>query len=97
MSKWYLAQGGLELGALGLVGVAVLMVSALLTAGYLLPIITQAFFPGADFDYGKLEKQPSSWLMRAPVLLLGIGVTVLGIFPGLLEPLTAPIVAVLFP
>lgn len=96
VSKWYLAQGGLELGTVGLIGVAVLMVSALLTAGYLLPIVTDAFFPGADFDYAGLEKQPSSWLMRAPVLLLGAGVTVIGIFPGLLEPLTAPILSTLF-
>ena len=97
VSKWYLAQGGLEAGVLGLIGVAVLMVSALLTAGYLLPIVTQAFFPGDDYDYESLNKPQSSWLMKAPLLLLGAGVVVLGVFPGVLEPLTAPILAALFP
>lgn len=48
ISKWYLAQGALEadLGAWGYVGTAVLLISALLTAGYLLPVVTRGFFPG---------------------------------------------------
>ena len=44
VSKWYLAQAGLSFGNFGLLGVAVLMISALLTAGYLLPIVTDASF-----------------------------------------------------
>ena len=48
MSKWYLCLGALEsgLGPLAWVGVAVLLVSAVLTAGYLLPLVRDAFFPG---------------------------------------------------
>lgn len=48
VSKWYLAQGALEagVGVFGFVGPAVLLVSALLTAGYLLPVTTSGFFPG---------------------------------------------------
>ena len=48
VSKWYLAQGALEanIGIWGYVGPAVLLVSALLTAGYLLPITMKGFFPG---------------------------------------------------
>ena len=59
MSKWYLAQGGLlpQAGMLGLVGVAVLMVSALLTAGYLMSIVVNGFFPGKDFDYAILAEE----------------------------------------
>jgi len=47
ISKWYLAQGALEanIGVFGWVGPAVLLVSALLTAGYLLPVVTNGFFP----------------------------------------------------
>lgn len=97
VSKWYLAQGGLELGTPGLVGVAVLMVSALLTAGYLLPIVTDAFFPGADFQPDTPEKPALPRLMGVPVVLLGAGVVVLGICPGILEPLTAPVLTLLFP
>lgn len=50
VSKWYLALGALEadLGPWGYGGVIVLLVSALLTAGYLLPIVTKGFFPGVS-------------------------------------------------
>lgn len=99
VSKWYLAQGGLAFGVLGLVGTAVLMVSALLTAGYLLPIVTDAFFPGDGFDYGHLhipQKKHLNLNMRAPMLILGVSLVVLGLFPNLLDGLTAPIMAMLF-
>ena len=48
ISKWYLAQGALSsgTGAWEYVGPAVLLVSALLTAGYLLPLAIDGFFPG---------------------------------------------------
>lgn len=98
VSKWFLAQGGLEFGVPGIVGVAVLMISALLTAGYLLPIITTAFFPGDDFNYHRLKEYAfhSSWHMRAPMLILAIGVLVLGMFPGVLDPLIEPVQTLLF-
>ena len=99
VSKWYLAQGGLGFGVLGMVGTAVLMVSALLTAGYLLPIVTDAFFPGDDFHTERLhepQKQHLNWHMRGPMLVLAVGVVVLGIFPNLLDTFTEPIMALLF-
>ena len=51
VSKWYLASGALSsgTGVWAWVGPAVLLVSALLTAGYLLPLTIQGFFPGHDF------------------------------------------------
>ena len=59
ISKWYLAQGALEggVGVFGIVGPAVLLVSALLTAGYLLPITTSGFFPGGIVKHRKAEEQ----------------------------------------
>lgn len=47
-SKWYLAQGALtaDVGAFRILGPAVLLVSALLTAGYLLPVTVKGFLPG---------------------------------------------------
>lgn len=81
VSKWYLAQGGLSCGALGIAGVVVLMVSALLTAGYLLPIVLDAFFPGKDFDYGSLQKKEPNYLMTVPLVLLTIAVVCFGMLP----------------
>ena len=48
VSKWYLAQGALQsdMGVFAWLGPVVLLVSALLTAGYLLPVAMKGFFPG---------------------------------------------------
>ena len=50
ISKWYLAQGALQsqTGIFRFLGPAVLLLSALLTAGYLLPITMKGFMPGKD-------------------------------------------------
>ncbi|MCF0142193.1 MAG: hypothetical protein HUJ75_02320, partial [Parasporobacterium sp.] len=49
-SKWYLCLGALDSGipVFGWLGPVVLLVSALLTAGYLLPISIKGFLPGND-------------------------------------------------
>ena len=98
VSKWYLAQGGLSsvFGTLGIVGVAVLMVSALLTAGYLLPIVVDAFFPGRDFDYASLRKKEPNFLMTVPLVLFSIAAVVLGIMPGRLMDIIANISGMIF-
>ena len=72
MSKWYLAVGSLDSGipVISWLGPAILLISALLTAGYLLPVVIHGFFPGEGFDYGKLEKkEPNGWML-VPVILL---------------------------
>ena len=72
MSKWYLAIGSLDSGipVISWLGPAILLISALLTAGYLLPVVIHGFFPGEGFDYGKLEKkEPNGWML-VPVILL---------------------------
>ncbi len=84
VSKWYLAEGALAsgTGAFTWLGPVVLLVSALLTAGYLLPIVIHGFFPGTDYDYGSLKKREPSLLMTIPVAFLAAGALVLGMFPG---------------
>ena len=53
-SKWYLCLGGLDAGGAYAAAVPiVLIISALLTAGYLLPPVISGFFPGGD---GRLPK-----------------------------------------
>ncbi len=50
ISKWYLAQGALQsdVKIFSWLGPVVLLVSALLTAGYLLPVTMKGFFPGRE-------------------------------------------------
>ena len=83
VSKWYLAQGGLmpEMGIVGVVGVVMLMVSALLTAGYLMSIVMKAFFPSKDFDYANLKSKEPNYLMTVPLVLLAVAVVGMGIMP----------------
>ena len=99
VSKWFLAQGGLECGVLGFVGTAMLMISALLTAGYLLPIVTDAFFPGEAFDFEgirKNHKAKPSLYMTVPILVLAVSLVILGLFPSLLDDFIAPVMALLY-
>lgn len=56
ISKWNLAKAAvLDGGTLAVVGMGALLVSALLTAIYMMTISVRAFFPGKNFDYQKLE------------------------------------------
>ena len=98
ISKWELAQGALEagLGKLSFWGVGVLILSALLTAGYLLPIVVRAFFPGQDFDRSTVTRQQDTWLMWVTLCLLTASVVVLGMFPGLLQPAIDVVIEPLF-
>ena len=81
VSKWYLVSAGLEapVGPFSAAGMAVLVVSALLTAGYLLPIVTDGFFPGKDYIAERREVGP--W-MRWPLVAFAAAAVVLGLVPG---------------
>ncbi len=86
VSKWYLAQGALGSGipVFSWLGPVVLLVSALLTAGYLFSVTISAFLPGADFDYGSLRKrEPSLWI-TLPLVILTAVTFLTGIFPGII-------------
>lgn len=68
VSKWYLAAGALaaDVGVFSWFGPVVLLVSALLTAGYLLPVTIHGFFPGADYHYGIIKSPASGTLTPEP-------------------------------
>ena len=85
ISKWYLAMGGIGMESLlGLIGVGVLLISALLTAGYLITIFAAAFFPGTKFDYGSATKTEPTKLMTIPLIILAGLSLVLGMFPSVI-------------
>lgn len=80
IAKWYLALGALHGGTgLGIVGVVTLMVSALLTAFYLMPIVASAFFPGRDYETGERCEVPRTMLV--PQLVFAGLTVLLGMFP----------------
>lgn len=83
ISKWYLAEGALEsqTGVFSWLGPVVLLVSALLTAGYLLPITMKGFFPGEEAkDLEGTGKEPSPGML-VPLIFLAILAVVVGAFP----------------
>lgn len=83
VSKWYLAQGSLEaeVGMISWIGPAVLLVSALLTAGYLLPAALKGFFPGKDAKIDDAVKEPPMEMV-IPILVLAILSLMLGVLPN---------------
>lgn len=93
ISKWYLAVGSLESGIriFAWLGPVILLVSALLTAGYLLPITVKGFLPGDDFNYGTLKKREPVKMMTVPMVILAVLALLLGVFPN---PLTGYLSAI---
>lgn len=82
VSKWNLAAAAVDSGnPLAYVGIACLLVSALLTAIYMMSITMRAFFPRADFDMASIEgaKDPG-WKMCVPLLICAAGNIALGLF-----------------
>ncbi len=103
VSKWNLCIGSLSSGKslFDILGSVILLVSALLTAGYLLPIVLRGFFPGKEFyESMKIENKNQSILichtslwMLLPMVILAILSILLGIFPSRLMQILSDISA----
>lgn len=81
ISKWNLASAAVESkNPLAYVGIAALLVSALLTAIYMLSVVIRAFFPGKDFDERKVaECKDPNLLMLIPLGIFAVTVLLFGI------------------
>ena len=79
VSKWNLTAAAVDSGnVLSYVGIGCLLVSALLTAIYMLGIVVRAFFPREGAD--QIEAGDPSWQMCLPLLVCSAGVVFLGLF-----------------
>ncbi|MDE7179295.1 MAG: proton-conducting membrane transporter [Lachnospiraceae bacterium] len=82
ISKWNLAQAAVASeNPLAWGGVGCLLISALLTAIYMLTIVVRAFFPGKDFDYTTLAgaKDPN-WKMLVPLFAFTLFIVLFGVY-----------------
>ena len=80
-SKWYLASSGIELGGVAAVVVpAALIISALLTAGYLLPITIKGYFPSEGEKIGEYCEAPLS--MTVPTVIFAALSLIVGVLGG---------------
>jgi len=84
IGKWVLAMGSLGSGIkiFSWLGVVVLLISALLTAGYLLPVAINGFFPGKEENKVKIESKEPTGFMLVPLIIMAIAVILLGVFPN---------------
>lgn len=84
ISKWNLASAAVEsMNVQAYFGIGCLLVSALLTAIYMMSTVIHAFFPRKDFDYGTLEGVTDpGWKMCLPLLVFSASIVILGIFSG---------------
>ncbi len=99
-SKWYLALGAADAGQPIFVGV--LMVSSLLSIGYLMPVVGRAFFlppkPWTD-DHGhhhaaQTERREGDWLCTGPLCLTAAGCALLFFYGSGVRDLLLPMVEV---
>lgn len=97
ISKWNLAKAAVaSTHPLALVGVMALLISALLTAIYMMTISFRAFLPGRDFDYATVKnvKDPG-WMMLVPLMVFVVVMFVFGLHSGALVDAFAEIASVM--
>lgn len=102
ISKWYLAASSLSdsgLGAFAWIIPVVLLVSALLTAGYLLPVAVHAFFPdkSASLPSDDGEKISEPAVMYVPLIILSVLALLGGILPSLFTGVLSSVASSMFP
>jgi multicomponent Na+:H+ antiporter subunit D len=98
VSKWYLATGALksDLGIFAVIGPVILLISALLTAGYLLPLTINGFLPGDDFDEKSIKGREPGLLMLIPMIILTVLSLIIGLLPGSILTFIGQITGTLF-
>ena len=86
-SKWYLCIGALEadMKVFSFLGPVILLVSALLTAGYLLPLSIDGFLPGKDFDVSTVKGEEPKLTMLIPIIILTAVSVIVGVFPEVIS------------
>ena len=89
VSKWNLAQAAVDSqNTMAYFGVGALLVSALLTAIYMLQIVIRAFFPEKGFNYSAIDRyHDPGWKMLLPLCIFAVLMVVLGIFGNVITSL----------
>lgn len=98
ISKWNLAKGAVESrNPLAYAGLGAILISALLTAIYMLTIVVRAFFPGKEFDYGTVaDVKDPNWMMMLPLVVFVIVMFLIGLHPQFLNDALEQVVAAVF-
>lgn len=83
VSKYCLANAAVESGnILAYVGIGAMLISAILTAIYMLTIMMRAFFPPQGFDEESVKDcEDPNWIMLLPLTVFCIAMLVIGLHP----------------
>ena len=87
VSKWYLAEAAVASeNVLAYVGIGALLISAILTAVYIMTISVRAFFPGKDFDDSvNAGVKEAGIRMLLPLCIFTVCIIIFGVYS---KPLT---------
>lgn len=98
VSKWYLAKAAVaSLDPLGYIGLAAILVSALLTAIYMLTVAVRAFFPAKDFNYESIsDVEDPNWIMILPLVIFVAAMFMIGLHPQFMSDVIADVVTASF-
>lgn len=81
VSKWHLLTASVGVGGVAYVGVGALLLSALLTAIYMLSCARRAWFPDRQADLSGLSSvHEAGWEMLVPLIVLALGTLLCGVF-----------------
>lgn len=83
ISKWKLVEAAMDNGTiLAYVGIGGLLISALLTAIYMISVSVRAFFPGKNFEAARIQKvEDPNWMMLLPLTVFVLAMILFGLHP----------------
>lgn len=81
ISKWNIAQAGMQQGSfLGIAAIIVILYSALMTGIYMFSVIVRAFFPAKGEETEAKVNLDPSWKMLLPIVLFAVLMIGLGLY-----------------
>lgn len=81
ISKWNLAYAAMDSkNPMAYAGIGALLISALLTAIYMLGIVIRAYVPKKEFDYDTIaDVKDPNWMMLVPLFVFVVGIVGFGL------------------
>lgn len=98
VSKWDIAKAAIGSdNIMAYIGFGAMLISAILTAIYMLTIVVRGFMPIKQVDYSKLTKvEDPNWMMLLPLTIFVVMMLVIGLWPGLLNNFLDSVVKTVF-
>ena len=98
VSKWDIAKAAIGSdNIMAYIGFGAMLISAILTAIYMLTIVVRGFMPTKQVYYSKLTKvEDPNWMMLLPLTIFVVMMLVIGLWPGLLNNFLDSVVKTVF-